>query len=66
MYGYASSGRAMRVTVIKAYLILVAAMATLALALVVLLGKPAKPYDLLAWAVISTAVASIILIFPER
>lgn len=56
----------MRVTVIKAYLILVAAMATLALALVVLLGKPAKPYDLLAWAVISTAVASIILIFPER
>lgn len=56
----------MRVTVRKAYLILVAALATFALALVVLIGHPSKPDDLLAWAALATAAAWLIFIFPER
>ena len=56
----------MRVLTMKAFLILLAAVAALVLALLVLIDKPDNSFDLLAGASLATCFAFIVFIFPER
>jgi hypothetical protein len=49
----------------KAFLILLAGMAAMSLGLIVLLGDPKNPIDLLAGVAEATGFALIVMVYPE-
>ena len=51
---------------IKAFVLIVAALAIAALGLVVLIGDPSNPQDFNAWGLIVTAVGFLVVVWPER
>ena len=51
---------------IKAFVLIVAALAIAALALVVLIADPSNPQDFNAWGLLITAVGFLVFVWPER
>lgn len=51
---------------IKAFVLIVLALAIAALALVVLIGDPSNPQDFNAWGLLITAAGLLTVVWPER
>jgi hypothetical protein len=51
---------------IKAFVLILAAVAIFALALVVLIGDPSDPWDYNAWSLVITAAGFLVVVWPER